>query len=234
MNTKFNELVARLETNQGANLVSVIVYGSAIAAPGNTKKADYQILILTKHMSAGDLRQIRPIAQWWADEGYSSPALFTEMELNSSLDTYPIEFGHMKRAYQVLSGRDPLAGKEISKAHLRWQTEHELRGKLLRLRALYLPASASTKDLTILMTDSIVSFVRFLRPVLELLGEDPPLGRLATVRRIGERLNIDTSPLVRVLQLRDEPSELMNMEVQDLFTSYHDCLTQVIETVDRM
>jgi len=234
MNGRFNELVTRLETNQGANLVSVIVYGSAIGAPGNTKKADYQTLIATRHLTTNDLRQVRPVVQWWTDEGYPVPVFFTVDELNNSLDTYPIEFRHMKHAYQVLYGQDLLAGKEISKANLRWQTEHELRGKLLRLRSLYLLASASNRDLTKLMTESIVSFVRFMRPILELLGEQPPLGRLATVRRVGERLNINTTPLMRVLQLRDEPSELMDLETQDLFSSYHDCLKQVVDAVDRM
>jgi hypothetical protein len=140
----------------------------------------------------------------------------------------------MKRAYRALYGQDLLADREASKEHLRWQTELELRGKLLRLRALALPASESTRDLINLMTESVVSFVRFLRPIPEILGEEPPLGRLATARRIGELLNVDTTPIVRILQLRDEPKEFMEIEVQDLFASYLDCLTQVIEAVDNL
>ncbi|MCI0337745.1 MAG: hypothetical protein L0226_09220 [Acidobacteria bacterium] len=234
MDSKFEELVTRLETNQGRNLVSVIVYGSAVAAPGNPKKSDYHILIITKRLAATNLRQARPVVRWWTGEGYSLPVFFTENEIDDSLDVYPIEFRHMKRAYRVLYGRDLLAGKEISKTSLRWQTEHELRGKLLRLRSLYLPASISTPELAKLMTQSVVSFVHFMRPILEMLGEEPPLGRLATVQRIGERLHIDTSPLSRILRLRDEPNELMDIEVQDLFAGYLDCLDRVIEAVDNM
>jgi hypothetical protein len=234
MDYQFNELVTRLQSGQGDNLVSVIVHGSAIAAPGNPKKSDYQTLIVTRRLAASDLRRFRPVIKWWTGSGYEMPVFFTAEEFGDSLDVFPIEFRQMKRAYRVLYGQDLLADREASKEHLRWQTELELRGKLLRLRSLALPAGESTRDLTNLMTESVVSFVRFLRPIPEILGEEPPLGRLATARRAGELLNVDTTPIVRILQLRDEPGELMEIEVQDLFASYLTCLTQVIEAVDNL
>ncbi len=234
MDRQFDELVNRLQSAQGANLVSVIVYGSAIAAPGNPKKSDYQLLIVTRRLAATDLRLLRPAIKWWTDAGFAMPVFFTAEEFIDSLDVFPMEFRQMKRAYRVLHGQDLLAGREASKEHLRWQTEHELRGKLLRLRSLALPASESTGELQKLMTESIVSFVRFMRPILEMTGEEPPLGRLATARQVGEQLKVDTSPLVRILQLRDDPKELMEIEAQDLFASYLDCLRQVIEAVDNL
>jgi hypothetical protein len=234
MNSQFSELVTRLNASLGDNLVSVIVYGSAVAAPGNQKKTDYQVLAVAKRLAANDLRLARPALNWWTGEGYAIPVLFTEAEFNDSLDVFPIEFRHMKRAYRVLHGRDLLAGSDVSKVSLRWQTEHELRGKLLRLRSLYPSASATAGGLVKLMTESIVSFVRFLRPTLELNGQEPPVGRLATARLAGETLDVDTAPLIRILQLRDEPKELMEVEAQDLFASYLDCLTKVIDAVDKM
>src|SRR5262245_43765995 len=81
---------------------------------------------------------------------------------------------------------------------------------------------------------SVVTFVRLIRPVLEIVGEEPPLGRMATARRVGEILDVDTSPVVRVLRLRDEPAGLMEIEIQDLFASYLDCLTRVVEAVDNL
>lgn len=234
MDYKFNELIPRLRAAHDANLVSVIAYGSTIAAPGKTQKSDLQMLIVTQHLTANDLRQLRPAINWWTDEGYPLPTFFTAKEFRDSLDVFPIEFRQMKRAYQVLHGQDLLAAAEASPAKLRLQVEYELRGKLLRLRSLSLPAGASSHDLTRLMTQSIISFVRFMRPILELLGEEPPLERLATVKRIEERLKLDTAPLVRILQLRDEPKQLMDIEVQDLFASYLDCLAQVIEAIDKM
>ena len=84
------------------------------------------------------------------------------------------------------------------------------------------------------MTDSVVSFVRFMRPILDLLGEEPPMGRMATANQVGLRLKVDTTPLSRVLRLRDEPRQLMEIEAQDLFASYLNCLADVIEAVDKL
>jgi hypothetical protein len=166
--------------------------------------------------------------------GYEMPVLITAEELGDSLDVFPIEFRLMKRAYRTLYGQDLLAGREASKEHLRWQTEHELRGKLLRLRSLALPAGESSDQLASLMTESVVTFVRLMRSIPEIVGEEPPLGRQATAQRAGEILNVDTSPVVRVLRLRDEPAGLMEIEIQDLFASYLDCLRRVVEAVDNL
>jgi hypothetical protein len=140
----------------------------------------------------------------------------------------------MKRAYRVLYGADLLVNREAAKTNLRLQIEYELRGKLLRLRSLYVPMGDSTDKLTRLMTDSVVSFVRYMRPMLEILGEAPPLGRRAVVQRISERLELDLSPLTRILRLRDEPVDLMAVEAQDLFAAYVDCISRVIEKVDQL
>lgn len=234
MDHSFNELVSRLTSAQSENLVAVIVYGSAVTGRGNAKKSDYQVLIVTKRLAAEDLRRIRSVAQWWRNQGYSLPVFFTATEFKDSLDVFPIEFRHMKRAYKVLHGQDILAGSEISKGNLRLQVEYELRGKLLRLRSLSLPAGESAEELTQLMTDSVVSFVRFMRPILDLLGEEPPMGRMATANQVGLRLKVDTTPLSRVLRLRDEPRQLMEIEAQDLFASYLNCLADVIEAVDKL
>jgi hypothetical protein len=230
----FEELVGRLRAAHGENLVSVILYGSAVASGASARKGDYRVVVVTRTLTAEELRRVRPAAKWWVSAGYALPVYFTAAELRESLDVFPIEFRQLKRSYRVLDGEDLLAGVEVSPANLRLQTEYELRGKLLRLRGLYLPAGDTSEGLTGLMTESIVSFVQFLRPVLELLGEEPPVGRHATIRRVGERLGLDTAPLERILRLRDDPARLMEAEVQDLFASYLDCLTHVIEAVDNL
>jgi hypothetical protein len=234
MKPNFNELVVQLRNALGESLVSVVAYGSAIAAPGNAKPADYLTLVVAKWLGANELNKARPAAQWWIDQGFPLPVFFTEQEFNDSLDVFAIEFRQMKRAYRVLYGADLLADREAAKTNLRQQIEYELRGKLVRLRSLYLPMGGATDKLTRLMTDSIVSFVRYMRPILEITGEAPPLGRRATVKRLATVLDLDLSPLERILRLRDEPVNLMDVEAQDLFAAYVDCISRVIAKVDKL
>src|SRR5215475_7076831 len=190
MDYHFDELVSGLQSAQDGNLVSVIVYGSAVAAPGNPKRSDYQLLIVTERLAARDLRAMRPVIRWWTEMGYEMPVLITAEEFDDSLDVFPIEFRLMKRAYRTLYGQDLLAGREASKEHLRWQTEHELRGKLMRLRSLAMPAGESADQLSGLMTESVVTFVRLMRPIPEIVGQESPPERPATAQRVGEILNV--------------------------------------------
>ncbi|NOT60667.1 MAG: hypothetical protein HOP19_10645, partial [Acidobacteria bacterium] len=74
----------------------------------------------------------------------------------------------------------------------------------------------------------------YMRPMLEIVGEAPPLGRRATVARIGEKFDLDVTPLERILRLRDEPVNLMDVEAQDLFAAYVDCISRVIAKVDKL
>lgn len=234
MDEDLKEIVSRLKIAHSGTLVSIIVYGSTLIDKTNLRKDELHILVVTTKLSAEELRAARPVAKWWVEASYNLPVYFTEKEFKDSLDVFAIEFRQMKRAYRVLHGADLLANNNASKKNLRLQTEYELRGKLLRLRSLYLPSSESPENLLRLMTDSIYSFVQFFRPILELLNEEQQQNRLATVKKVGELLKIDTSSLARILQLREQQLTLTETESNHLFASYVDCLTQVIEAVNSL
>src|ERR1043165_7760963 len=123
MDHTLNELISRLVSVQNENLVAVVIYGSPLTAPGNPKKSDHQLLIVTKQLAGENLRRLRPAIQWWTKQGFPMPVFFTAKEFQDSLDVFPIEFRHMKRAYRVLYGQDLLAGAEVSNANLRLETE---------------------------------------------------------------------------------------------------------------
>jgi hypothetical protein len=232
---KFAEVSARLREAEGENLLAVIVYGSALALPGEAKRSDYEWLIILRRFNAADLRRVGPVIHALVEAGYALPSFFSERELLNSLDVFPIEFRQMKRSYEVIYGRDLLAPLEASAANLRLQVEYELRAKMLRLRSLFLPASENPERLQRLMTDSVGSFVHVLRPILELLGEDPPVERRAAAAQVGERLGIDVGPILRLLAMREDPSStLLEVERQELFSDYLDCLGQIIEAVDQL
>ncbi len=234
MKEKFDELVRRLVQAHRDELTAVILHGSVVVTGKSARPSDYRVLVVCSALPVEALRQAQPVARWWVDLGFQLPVWFTLAEFNDSLDVFPIEFRQMKRAYRVLYGRDLLKDAEVSAAHLRWQLEHELRGKLLRLRGLYLPARESAESLMKLMTDSVITFIHYFRPMLEMLGEEAPLDRREVTERIGARLNFDTAPLERVLRLRNEPVRLLEPEAEDLFADYLNCLTRVITAIDRI
>jgi hypothetical protein len=141
----------------------------------------------------------------------------------------------MEKARKILFGRDPFEFVQISQANLRHQTEYELRTGLLRLRRLYIPASASAKRLSNLMSDSLASFAALFRAVLILKGQEPPVSKSASVQATVRLLNLDGTPFERILKLHtNEDPAPTDKEANSVFANYMAQIEKVIEAVDRI
>ncbi|MEO7505590.1 MAG: hypothetical protein ABIZ95_00010 [Pyrinomonadaceae bacterium] len=229
-------LVDDLRSTHGDNLVSVVLYGSAAAGETAEWRTDYNLLVALNSITPADLRAAQAPTREWQKLGHPLPVYFTAGELLDAADVFPIEFQRMANARKILFGADPFTGLELSNAHLRHQTEYELRSKLIQLRRLYIPASLSTKKLVDLMCQSLLSFSDLFRAVLLLLGSEAPVTQAECVGLTAEKLGLDPAPFTRILSLgesADEPS-LSDAEANELFGNYLTQIESVITAVDQI
>jgi hypothetical protein len=188
-----------------------------------------------KRITPADLRQAQAPMREWQRLGNPLPVYFTVEELKDAADVFPIEFHQMEKARSVLYGTDPFELVQLSTENLRHQTEYELRSKLIQLRRLYIPASVSAQQLSLLMNDSLSSFAALFRPVLILMGEEPPVAKPDCVRAIVKLLKLDGEPFERIFDLRaDEEIALTEDEANEIFASYMVQIERVIEAVDSL
>src|SRR5918912_3185261 len=187
-------LVDDLRSTHGDNLASVVLYGSAAAGDHIELRSDYNLLIALNRITPSDLRQAQAPMREWQRLGNPLPVYFTVEELKDAADVFPIEFHQMEKARIVLYGADPFEFVRLTKENLRHQTEYELRSKLIQLRRLYIPASASVEKLSALMSDSLASFAALFRPVMILMSEEPPVGKPDCVRATVKLLKLDGEP----------------------------------------
>lgn len=233
----FRHLIDDLRSTHGDNLASVVLYGSAAAGDHISERSDYNLLIALNRITPEDLRLAQAPMREWQRLGNSLPVYFTVSELNDAADVFPIEFRQMERARKVLFGRDPFEYVEMSDANLRHQTEYELRSKLIQLRRLYIPASASVERLSSLMSDSLASFAALFRAVLLLKGTEPPVAKRECVRAAVAALGLDGEPFERIFDLREASAAretLTDVEANDLFAAYMEQIERVIEAVDKL
>jgi predicted nucleotidyltransferase len=233
---QFNDLVDDLKATHGANLVSVVLYGSAAVGDFVPNASDYNLLIALKEIRPRDLRAAHAPMREWQRMGHPLPVYFTVNELKHAADVFPIEFHQMEKARLVLYGIDPLENLKISDEHLRHQTEYELRSKLIQLRRLYIQASTSLERLTGLMADSLGSFSALFRAVLLLHGIEPPVAKQAVVRATAKHLKIDGTPFERIFDIREKGAydSLNEVSANQLFSDYMEQIEQVIEAVDKV
>src|SRR4051812_6516769 len=230
-----NNLVEDLRVTHGDNLASVVLYGSAAAGDYIELRSDYNLLIALSRITPDDLRLAQAPMREWQRLGNPLPVYFTVEELKDAADVFPIEFHQMEKARIVLYGADPFEFVQLSSENLRHQTEYEMRSKLIQLRRLYIPASISAQQLSNLMSDSLASFAALFRPVMILMGQEPPVAKPDCVRAIVKLLDLDGEPFERIFDLcTDEEMLLTETEANDLFAAYMAQLERVIESVDSL
>jgi hypothetical protein len=215
--------------------VSVVLYGSAVVGNHVKDRSNLNVLVVLEQITPDDLRAAHPVVEKWRAKGQPLPLYFTREEMSDASDVFPIEFLDMSAAHRVLYGEDPLARLDVPTCNLRHQLEYELRGKLIRLRELYIPASQSAERLSALMADSIASFALLFKHVLRLVGAE---GVGATKREVVGQLQtavkVNTQPFVAVLEVRENNRRLSLDEATRLFAEYLASLEEVTEIVDSL
>lgn len=234
MEKNLEALVEKLKEAHPNNLVSVVLYGSAVRGEHIEGQSDYNVLVVLNQITPSDLRAAHPVVEQWRQQGHPLPLYFTQEEMMHSSDVFPIEFLDMSRAHQVLYGPDPFDGLEIPKHNLRHQLEYELRGKLIRLRHLYIPASKEAERLAALTIDSLNSFLVLFRHLLGLLGEEPSLTKRETIIRLGERIGVEATPFLSVLELREQKKKVPLDQALELFAAYLTAIEAVTRYVDKL
>ena len=134
MEKLLDELVKRLKGAYGQELVSVILFGSAVAGEFHAKFSDLNILCVLKSIDLQELEKAKEAVAWWVKQKQPLPLFLSRAEVNNSQDAFPIEFLDIQHNHRVLHGEDVLAKIEVRTEQHRRQVEHEIRSALVRLR----------------------------------------------------------------------------------------------------
>ena len=213
---QFAEDVKRLYDD---DLLSVILYGSAASGKYVPGRSNINTLILLKEITPAQLTKCVKFLRGWRRKGIVTPLFLDPAYVHSSADAFPIEFLDMKDRYRVLYGRDFLCDLQLNLANLRFQCEHELKGKLLKLRQFYLEASRSSRALRGLITSSVASFLILFKSLLRLKGILPPHSPEEILARLSE-LGLPTETLARAVKLKHGAVKLPRQELQGFFEPY--------------
>ena len=230
---RLNEFVESLHRAHGDNLTSIVLYGSALVDGRLDDDEPKNILIILGRIMPDDLKAAHDLAEEWRLEGNPLPVYFTCKEIVDSSDVFPIEFIDMSRHRLVLYGDDPFVGLDIPTHNLRHQLEYELRGKLIRLRTLYIPASHNPNRLARLMVDSLDSFVIMFRHVLAMMGEEASFDKRECITALADRLKLDKRVFDRIFVYEADEEVWLESETNETFAAYITQIERVIDAVNQ-
>jgi hypothetical protein len=229
-----NDFVSRLRSAAGANLESVILFGSAIAGDFHPEHSNVNLFCVIRDSSFGALQALAPAVKWWDAQKQPPPLFMTRSEIERSTDVFTIELIDMQQHHRVLFGADVVQDLAIPSNLHRIQVEYELREKLSLLRQHLLLASGNDSRLWELLLRSVSSFATLFRHALIVLGHDAPVGKREAVQALSKQIGFDASGILNVLDVRERKSERKQFSVTDVFSRYLSALEQVTDAVDKM
>lgn len=214
-------LVARDFNNAfGDDLISVILYGSSLTSEYDPKKSDLNFLIVLSEEGIERLDRAHELVASWRKKKVSTPLFLTKTYIESSLDTFPIEFLNIKRNHKLILGEDVLEGVYFKRNFIRMQCERELKGKLLLVRQRYVETRGKPKVLKELISASVPTFIFVFKGLLYLLGKEVPETKRETVSMLGKELNLDEELFLSLLQIEAGILKPSGQEIEDLFKNY--------------
>src|SRR5579864_3778985 len=102
MEKDLNALVEKLKKAAGANLTSVVLFGSAAGGQYQPKHSDLNVLCTLERLDGAALEALRPPVEWWVAKGNPHVLMFTMDELRCSADVFAIELLDIKARHKVL------------------------------------------------------------------------------------------------------------------------------------
>ena len=227
-------LVSRLTEALGGDLVSVVLYGSAVAGDYQAKVSDLNVLCVLTGIGADELRKVREPVRWWSKKKQPVPIFLSREEIQNAHDAFAIEFLDIRAAYRILHGEDVVADIVVGPEHHRHQVEHELRSRLLRLRERYVAAQEDRRELTRLLVESLPSFATLVRHALILNGDEPPVTKHEIFQRAAEQFSISAKPFEAILAFRAGAERLDGHDIHPIFGDYLSQITKTAEAVDKL
>lgn len=215
----------------GANLESVILYGSAANGEFQKDFSNVNLLFIVRDISLPSLRASAKAVRSWMRE-QPAPLIMTRAELERSTDVFSIELLDMKQHHRVLFGDDVVSGLEIPMSQHRIQVEYELREKLILLRQRATVAS-DDKHLLQLLVASVPSFSTLFRHALIALHQAAPNSRREAIAQLAALLKFEPSAFLSVLDIREKKIDAKKLDIQDLCSRYLSAVERVATAVDQ-
>lgn len=213
-------LAQGLESALGADLVSLLLYGSAARHTEARGRSDLNLLLIVREASPAVLRRASAPLAAWARAGRRPPLIHSEVEWREAADVFPLEMDDIREAHELLAGRDPTSGVVTRPADVRHALERETRGILTRLRAAYAAVGEEGPSLEELLLASVGSVMVMLRGAVRLAGQRPSADARALVGQAARLVGFDEDAFDWVIAARGGQPPRRLAAFDDVATKY--------------
>ena len=138
MQDELVQFCGTIEETEGDNLVTIVLYGSAVKGGYNEHTSDINVLLVLQDVSIQVLDRLAEPIHYAAQEFGIAVMVSEPKDLNRSTDVFPIKFRDIQLNHVILVGEDVLEPLQIDETHLRLRCEQEFKNLMWRMRYFYL------------------------------------------------------------------------------------------------
>ena len=178
------------------------------------------ICVVFKNLDFSVLKKSLQLVNKGIRDKINAPLFLTREHIQTSSDTFPIEFLEMKEDHTLLYGEDVLANLEIEPSHIRFICEQQLKGKLIRIRQAYLEIGLRKKGMELLVKESFESLFPIFRGLLRLKNLTPAIDRHECIKQLSESFEINSALFLSLLDDTKNDEKIAGESIEDFLKKY--------------
>jgi hypothetical protein len=229
-NTVVEPFLAKVDAVLGGGY-SAVLFGSVARGEHVEGRSDLNLMLIIERADPPALRSLHDAFAAWRKTSRTPPILITRDEWARAADAFPIELCDMKAAYRMVRGPDLVIGAALDRRDLRRALEHELRGKLLRLRQAYVAHASDPAALGQLAAESAATVLLLLRCTLSAAGRVVPPAADATAVEAADLIGFPAAAVQAAVRLRAERKPRL---AAPEFEAYLDAVARTARFVDQL
>jgi hypothetical protein len=216
------------------DLISLIIYGSAAAGHYIRGKSDINVLAVLTPAGLDNFTEALDTVKSWKKRSVAIPLIMTRNFIETSLDSYPIEFLGMKNSHILIYGENVLKELNVKQEDLRLQIERELRGKLLLLQEGYMVAEGKPRRLRSVISKSLTAFMAIFNALLYLKHGRMYQGRREIIKEMEKTFTINSLVFMYCADIKEGKDRFSSTEVVDIYRKYLREVNKICRIVDQL
>jgi predicted nucleotidyltransferase len=218
----------------GPDLLGVVLYGSGARGEYVPKKSDINFMIILTEEGINRLGKTIPLVSKWHKRRVSTPLFLTKEYIESSLDTFPIEFLNFRTAYRLIYGEDVLKDLAFDRKLVRLQCERELKGKLLQLRENFLETEGDKQKIRTLISLSLPTFFSIFQAVLFIKEKETIREKEQLITAISQETGLSKGHFVELTAIKEGRKKITSKESVAFMEKYIEEIRNLSIFVDQM
>lgn len=222
-------VVAQAKQALGADLLSVVAYGSWAVGEYMEGHSDLNLLLVARRLDADALKRLSPLSRSWGAQERLKVQFFSPPELRRLAEAFPLEFADMAETRKVLHGEDPFGRMEASASRLAYELEVEARSTLARFRHRWLLGPGGDAEARALASATVGWLFPILRGLLRLRKRRPPRQRVRLIEEVCRQSRLSRRTLLQAHDLRYGRKNAERIDLPGLMERLLSELERVVE-----